>query len=726
MRWQTVVRLVIAAAGLAVAGLVYVQLQDRPADETSGTAPLSDPSVVSSSDDGTRLVLSAEGTPTITIDYKTQRVLADGRIEFTGVSAVFERNGVRRTIAADTAVSRGKAGPTGEQPAQVEFTGNVSLASEDGIRVEVEDTATFYNDDQKTLIPGRMRFVRDRLSGSGVGAELFMDRSVLWINSEARLRVAPATAGGLPVEAQARRIGLADADHFMVLEGDAVMTQQAQRLSADNARVMFTPAGYGVQFIELRGQSVVRSLDAGSTRPNLKAGDINLAFADSGSGLLKSATLAQAASVETRGAGGAMSSVTGSVIELFLGPDGTALTRMQASAPVVATLPANGPQPARVICAQGLQADGDDTRGLTRAYFSGGVEYREGAAGTCGRATSARVATAETLTLGLKGGLNDVESALFQRNFRVVDGDLTATAVDGRYDSAAETLELRSPAGGKRPAVVSAEMDVVASEIDANLKTDAFDARGEGQARVESTLKPSTPKTGEARTGLFERGKVMTGTSERLQYSRDAGTAVYEGAVFLVQGDSRLGADRVALDDAKGDLTATGNVRSRLVLMTPSGTPDPAAKPTEVAADVLVYTDSARTAVYSGSAVLSSASGERTVADRITLTLHPTDRSLQSAEAVAPDGGEVRVYLPAGRQAAGRTVIYDAPTDRYLVKGAPAVFIVPTGEPARGECTVFSGTDLSFSRTSGRANVGTEGGALGTTRTAKCAEVIKK
>ena len=724
MRWQTIARVVMAAAGLGVAGLVYLQLQDRPVAEPGTTAPLSDPAVVSSAEEGRRLILGADGAPTVTIDFKDYRLRADDTMEFDVVSAVFHKGGVPHTISAKTAVASGKSGPTGMQPSQVVFKGDVKLLAENGISVEVEDEATYFNDEQKTVIPGRMTFTRGRLSGSGVGAELFMAQSVLWMNSEARLSVMPDRAGQTPVEATATRIGLAEADHFMRLEGNAVMTQQSQRLTADTARVAFTPEGHVVQFIELRGNSSVLSIETSKRRPNMKAGDINLAFAD-GTGLLSSATLAQDASVQMPRATGS-TTITGSLIELFLAPDGETLTSLQASAPVVVTLPAEGAQPARTIRSSGLVVDGEATRGLTRASFSGGVDYREVRPAARGRAASTRIATSDVLVLGLNGDLGDVENALFQRNFRVVDGDLTATATDGRYDGTAETLELRSPAGASGPKVVSAEMDVVASEIDANLKTDAFDARGLGQARVESTLKPTASATTvETRAGLFERGKVLTGSSQRLQYDRTAGTAIYEGAVFLVQGDSRLGADRVAMDDARGDVTATGSVRSTLVLAAaPGATAATTAAPTRVSADKLVYSDSARTAVYTGAASMDTSSGEKLSGERITLALHPVDRKLTSMEAVAAKGKEVAVRLLEGRHALGQTVTYDAGTDEYIVLGTPAKFIAPA-DRGPGECTVWSGTELRFSRTSGSASVGSQGGALATMRPAKCAEVIK-
>jgi len=722
MRWQTVARLVIAAVGIGVAVLVYLQLQVRPVAEPGPDATFLDPGVVAAAEDGRRLILGADGGATVTIDFKALRQRADDTMEFDEVSTVFDKDGISHRITAASAVATGRAGPTGMQPAQVVFKGNVKLSAENGISVEVEDEATFYNNEQKTVIPGRMSFTRGRLSGAGVGAELFMAQSVLWMNSDARLTVAPERDGDSPVEASATRIGLADAEHYMRLEGDAVMTQQSQRLSADNARVAFTQEGHGITFIELRGNSAVRSTDTSVRRPNLKAGDINLAFAD-GTGLLSSATLVGNAALEMPGANGS-STISGSQIEASLAPDGETLTKLQASSPVVVTLPVEGPQPAKRVCAQGLQADGDSARGLTRAYFSGGVEYREGQTGACGRATSARVATAETLTLDLEGSLSSVKSALFQRSFRVVDGDLTATAVDGRYDSAAEALELRSPAGATRPKVVSPDMDVIASEIDANLKTDAFDARGRGQQRVESTLKPSpSAQTPDTSVGLFERGKTVTGTSERLQYDRTAGTAVYSGAVFLVQGDSRLGADRVAMDVAAGDVTATGTVRSTLVMAAATGTAATKAAPTRVSSDKLVYTDSARAAVYSGAATMDTASGEKLSGERITVTLEPVDRKLKSMDVAAAKGMEVRVTLLEGRFAIGHTVAYDAAADRYVVTGIPAKFIAPASEP--GKCTVTTGTTLRFSRTSGVGSVTNQGGAKGTTLPVNCVEVIK-
>jgi len=575
------------------------------------------------------------------------------------------------------------------------------------------------------VIPGPMTFTRGRLSGSGVGADLYMDRSVLWINSDARLNVAPELEGGEPIAASAAKIGLADAEHYMVLEGDAVMAHHSQRLSATNARVSFTPTGDVVQFIELRGQSRVASTGAAASKPNLSAENINLTFAPD-TGLLTHTKLVQSAVVELRESAG-VTRVKGSDIDIFMGPDGETLIKLQATDPVEVTLPQQNAQPAKLIKASELLAEGDDTRGLTRAVFSGGVIYNESRPASRGQAALARVATSSTLELGLKGDLAQVDTAVFRQDFTVKDGDLVASAQEGTYDSAKEALKLRSPSGAKRPTARSGEMDITAAEIDADMKADGFVAVG----RVDSFLTPASTTKAKTTGGLFEAGKQITGASEKLTYRRDAGTVVYEGAVFLVQGDSSLRADRVDIDDAKSDLVAKGNVISKLAMDMGGSPPDAkdakgatAQRPSEISAAQLVYTDAARTAVYTGGATLDTPTGESMQGDQVTLTLEAGDRKLKTAVAVAPVGGVVRIILLEQRQAIGSRVTYTAATDAYQVRGSLAAFVVPDKDRP-GECNVVSGSLLDFNRTEGESEVRTDGGALGRMKPAKCADVLK-
>lgn len=718
MRWQTLVRIVLAVAFLAVAAMLLFQWRGRGPSPATGrpAAPLPNANVISEEINGTRTLIGADDEVLYEVTFGRMRLFADQRVDFEDSTTTFMRNGVLHTMKAPLSQMVGRAGPRGDQPERILFPRGVTLTAKDGISVVSPGAATFYNNDQKVVIPGPMTFQRGRLSGSGVGADLYMDKSVLWILDQAQLTVAPEAEGGTPIEASATRIGLAEMDNYMVLEENAVMVHQSQRLAGNTARVSFTDVGDIVQFIELRERSSVTSTDPASTRPALTADNINLQF-DPTTGHLTQTNLAGNSLVEMKDANGS-TAVKGSAVDVNVGPDGETVTRLEAKAPVEVKLPRHADQPARTITSQSLLAEGDGGP-LSRAVFTGDVDYRETRPAGRGQPASERRATSQTLVLGLKGELADVESAQFRTNFKVVDGGLTATSDEALYDSRAESLQLR---GSKsRPNVKDAEVEVTATEIDADLRNDGFDARGLGAERVESTLRPQ--KRANASSGLFEPGKQVSGSSARLTYARSTRTAKYSGAVYLRQDQASLAAETVDLDDAKGDLKAQGDVASRLML----DTDDPAAKgkPTEIDAQTLVYTDAARVAEYTGKAELRSASGERLVAERIVLRLEAGERKLKMLEATAAPKGEVRINLLEGREAAGQELVYDAATEQYRLTGNPAILIVPTTD-SPGMCSVNTGTTFTFNRTGKGGASTSEGGAVGQALTAKCAEVKKR
>lgn len=721
MRWQTLVRIGLALALVGVSALLLLQWRGRDVPTSDGAgppAPLPSADVVSEDEAGTLTLTGIDGKPLYEITYGRMRVYADQRLEFEDSTTTFSRDGVPHTMKAPLSQMVGKAGPRGDQPERILFPKGVTLSAASGISIVSEGEATFLNNDQKVVIPGPMSFTRGRLSGSGVGADLYMDRSVLWILDQAQLSVAPEVEGGTPIQASATRIGLADADGYMVLEENAVMMHQSQRLAADNGRVSFAEAGDVVQYIELRGNSSVASTDPTSNKPRLTATNINLQF-DPATGRPTQTRLAENALAELKEEG-QVTAVRGSVIDIGVGPDGETVTRLEASAPVEVKLPRQGEQPARTITAASLLAEGDNGGALSRAVFTDNVDYRETRPAQRGEAASERRATAQSLVLALNGDLADVQSATFRTNFKVVDGGLTATADEAQYDSTKETLQLRGKKS--RPKVVDAEVDITASEIDADLRNDGFDARGLGAERVQSTLRPQ--KRAGAQPGLFEAGKDLAGTSTHLSYSRTSRKAVYSGDVYLRQGEASLAAATVELDDNRGDLKASGKVASRLIV----DTGEPASKdtPTEIDAAALTYSDSARTAEYTGGAQLRAANGERLAGDRIVLTLKPGERALKTMEATAAPKGEVRIHLLDDREAAGQKLVFDAATGMYRLTGTPAMVIVPAASGGPDMCTVTAGTTGTFNRSGGAANFTNEGGAVGAIRDRKCAEVRKR
>ena len=728
MRWQTVVRLGLALVVVAVGVVVYQQLRARsgagdPGTGTpaSTTAPLKDPTVVSTTkmqtlqkvDDAGQEVYAISGDELV--EYADKRSVVKGN-----VVAKFRRNGVLHEVRADEAERSGMSGPTGEMPSLIHFRGNVRLSTEAGESVNATEEATYDETEQKITIPGRMDFTRGRLSGRGVGAELFMDRSVLWILAEAELDVASDDPAKPPVQARAAKIGLAEADHFMVLEGNAVLTQQQQRLGADNSKVYFSDDNRVVIFIELRGQSSVTSTATTGKRPNLQADDINLGFAPE-TGLLTNTRLSGNA-VATLRENGATTRISGTDIEMFVGPDGETVTRLETTAPTQVQVPATASQPARTISAQTLLAEGEPGKGLTRGVFTGAVSFEETRAGARGTPATKRTASSDSLALGLGGDLATVTTALFRGNFRVVDGAQQGRADEGLYDTQKETLQLRAPGGKRQPSLTDGEVDVTANEIDGDLKSDGLQARG------AASFFRRAAATKDAKTGMFEAGKDITATAESLKYDKAARVASFTGKAFIVQGTNSLRANQIDLDDARGDLKAAGQVTSRMTIENVPGSSNPktnTAAPSQITAEQLVYTDATRRATYTGGALLTAPGGDRLRSDQLVLTLAAEGRSLVSAEATAAPGQEVRVTLPEGQQAVGTKVTYDAKTEYYVVTGTPALSISQAPDRGPGECDVATSTELRFSRHKDAFKAVNTGGAVGRVQPVKCATVIK-
>ncbi len=728
MKWRQVARLVVAGIGIACAWTVYVTLRPREVQpEMTDTPPILDATVTSTSSKGKIVVVDpTSGRLIYELIYEELRTLSDGRSIFGDVQLAFDHNGVPYSVDAKEAETDGQAGPTGEQPSTVVFRGAVHMHGEDGFCVESED-ATYLGDEQRITFPGEVAFTRDRLSGHGVGADLYMDRSVFWMYDQSELTIAP-DGGGEAVVATGTRIGLADADHYMRVEEGARLTQRGQELSAGLMMVHFTEVTQEVRRLELDDSAIVRRTD-GRNGPDMRADSIDLDFMEETSQL--SHGRLEGNSVLTMREDGGTTRVGGTNIELFFGADGETLTRLETTAPVEVQLPRDGDTPARTIQSSWLLAEGAEPNGLNRALFDGGVSYREAGQTRGGPAAAPRAATATSLVLALDGGLKEVNVATFRQNVSMTDDTMTATADEGVYAVKAGTLQLRANKPvGVVPHVVDQRIDVTANEIDVNLTSEAFDARG----GVRSVLAPEMKTGGNAAraTGLFENGRPISGNAGSLKYDKATGVAEYVGNVTLFQsgGGGREGtvikADEVRLDEQKQDLLANGHVNSTLfVEEAPTAEDSRGPTKTTLTSDRLVYTESVRSAVYSGTAIMVSGEGQRLTADRITLELHAERRGLKRLEATASAKGEVRATLPEGRQASGMRLTYDAETKEYVVTGEPAQFVARSATKGPDVCEVGTGSTLSFLSTARFANVKNEGGAVGRASDQKCSEVIK-
>ena len=755
MRWQSVARAVVALIGIGCAVAVYVLLRPRPTVVEPPKPPLLDASVTAVSKGTKDKRVDAAGKEVFSYSAAETRVMADGRKLLKGnVQFIFTKNNVRYTVTANDAELSGKSGPTGEEPSQALFRKKVKMVGDDGFSVEAED-ATYLSDEQRVTFPGPVVFNRDRLQGRGVGGELYMDRSVLWLNDQAHMTIRPES-GGVPVEVSGKRVGLAQADGYIRAEEGARLTRESQQLFADAMTVYFAEGTQSVRRIELLGKSRVRATGTNAAkRPDMQGDNIDLDFAAE-SNVLTHARLDTAAMLTMRDDNG-VTQVKSSVIDFNVGANGETLTRLEATGLTEVILPRVGESPAKTIQSNGLVAEGQDPKGLNRAVFSGNVQYRETLPAARGQAAAVRLASSQSLVLNLEGALNQVSLAQFRQNFCFVgpmaptaspadlqcaagrrlpargtmDNTQVAAGDEGEYDAKAETLKMNAT-GPTRPSpwVVTREVNLESRRIGIDIKRDAFDAVG----LVTFTRTPTAAKAKESQaTGLFDRGKPISARSNTLKYSKATGIAIYGGNVAIVQagtgdqGSSKLQADDVTVDDQKENIEAIGRVHSEFYI---EQTPDEPGKkrPTRTVlnSEKMSYTEATRTAVYTGAAVMETGEGankQSLEAGVIALVMEAERRALKSLEATASGPGIVLAKLPDGRQATGLKLTYDAGTDRYEVTGKPARIVSrPADSPT---CDVLTGSRAEFPRTGGQATMKTEGGNPSVADKKPCAEVLK-
>lgn len=595
-----------------------------------------------------------------------------------------------RTVASDlkvtvrqretqTFVIAGREGTIGAGQSSVALAGDVVLTGHDGL-VARSDTATYADGEGIVRAPGPVTFDRGKTHGAGIGFTFDKRRDVLSILEQATAHVEDSQEGVMDLSAgaftDARR------DRFMQLLQDARVRRPGQTLAADEMLVYLRPDRDEPDAMELRGHaSIAGNRGFGNLRA-MRAATINIDYADDGR-TVQHVTMAGQASLALAGSTPKApgQQLAAEWIDIAMGPDG-AITSLVAREQLLVTLPPDGAAPARTIRAAELTGDGVAGAGLTAMRFTGGVDFREG--GTA-KTAPARTATSSTLTLALNAA-GGADRATFADNVAFTDGTLKAVATEARYFMVDDRLQLLGRPGAA-PRVTDTGLDVSAADIAIGLATNAVSAKGS----VSSVMQPAASRTG---TGTGKTPALLAGdqplfaAAEALEYDSQARRATYTGKARLWQGATDIRAATVALDEQKGDLSASGGVTSTLALGAATATAGTPARGTIARGQTMTYDDATRTATYTTAAQMSGPEGDLS-ADRIVLVLAPADRALDRIE-----GAGTVIARVEARDARGATLKYFAADGRYVMTGAPVTFTE--------ECRVTTGRTLTFFGTAGK------------------------
>lgn len=680
--WQRRARLAIGLFGILFAAIVTFAIRDREAPAKAPSVDRADPNAVVETT-GALLTQVRGRKENFTIRAERQLTYQGGRSVLTGVRVGVDERAGRNFVIT------GHEAEVGPDQSTVTLTGDVRLTASDGLTARA-GSASYSDGEGVVRAPGPVEFARARLSGAGVGMSYDKNRDVLWLLDKALIRLAPDAAGTGGIEVTAGAAGLARQEKYLRFERGVTMLRSGQVVESDQALAFLSDDEQRIEAIELRGTSRIRAPgDAAGMLQAMNARDINLAYGPEAA-LLQHATLAGGAVVQLAGGGGAPGRrIAGEAIDIALAPDGRTITALDARDRVQLDLPAEPDAPARTIRATSLRSTGNPAGGLTSARFGETVEYREAAKSA---STPARVVRARDLDLAVKPGFAAVEEARFSGGARFEEGALRATAADVRYLVTRGVLELAGAVGPASPHVADEQITVDATGIELTLDGRRLNAAGQ----VRSVLQPAKkPAAGSGEAGgatrvpkMLKPDQPVYVTAERLAYDGAASRAVYTGGTRLWQGETAIQAETIALDDRTGDLSASGGVRSTVILeQTSQGREATEQVPTRASGDDLRYEDGPRRATYTKTAHVNGPQGDLS-ADRIELYLAESGRAADRVEAF--QGVTLRTDQ---RVATGERLTYIAGDERYVMAGAPVKIVEECRETTGKSLTFFKSTD---------------------------------
>jgi lipopolysaccharide transport protein LptA len=663
MRWRRPLRVAVGLSGLAFGVGVYLSIGTREVRvRPPAEARLGD-SVVLEIASATTQQARGDSQDAFAAKATRQVVYENGTFKSFDVEVVVPGPDEQEFVIT------GREATGVEKNESIQISGAVRLTSSDGFEVLTENASYA---EGIVSAPRLLTFRRGAVSGTGVGMTYDKNTDVLTILD--RVHVTFIGAGEAnSMELTGGAATYVRRDHLLIVERDAKLTRGAEEAEGERATARLSETDDAVTHVEVRGAA--RVTGGSSAVRTMSADVIDLDYSDDGVVLER---------VELNGNGAvAFFGHDDSPGREFFGNALTVMLRADTSVASVAgrggvrlVLPAAPPDRWRQISARAMDATGEAGLGLTAAKFSGDVELREDPVEA---GSQPRVVSSQTLHVGLTN--DTITDVILGGGVRFVEQELSALAPEAVYDPGLGTLRLggANPAGRSRLADDRVTID--ADTIDLVLDERRVTARG----AVKTVLLATAQDTSNQAPQLFDGNQVININGNTLEYDGAAAQVSYDGDVQIWQGDNAIRADTAVIDRGSGDVRATGNARSVLIMDGETSTGR---------GEEIRYTDDTRQIEYNGTvspAQLSSPMGTL-VGTRITVALEESGARVVHLEA----SGAVTLQVDS-RRATGERLIYDAADEQYVLNGTPGV-------PAHvaQACEEVSGHTLTFFRSAGR------------------------
>jgi LPS export ABC transporter protein LptC len=690
--WHKRARVVVALFGIVFAVIVYAAMRERetapPASPVKRMDPKSVLEMYSSMFDR-----FTESTKNFEITWERSQTYADGSTKQFGVTIVVHKAENRTfKVTADQAQA-------GKDQVEIALDGRVRLEDSDGFFLTT-DAATYNRKESIARVPGTASFGKGRMNGSGVGMAYDQANDVLTVSQQAQVTTTD-DEGGATMQFTAGMATLDRMQHTLALDGSVHVIRGEQQIDTDRGVARLTENDDVITFIELRGNSRVAGGDASIDA--MSARDIDLDYTEDGRQLEAAALTGGAAMAMTGNAGSSGRQITGESIRLNLASDGS-ITRAIANGEVRLDLPAAENTPQRSIHAQVLDGTGEPGKGLTNTIFERDVLFTEQL-----QAGGGRTARAQKLEAAFANDV--VAKAAFTGDVTFEETGLKACASRIDYEPEKGALALSGATTAGNPIVAEEQIAIEAQSIDVTLEGRRMTAKGLVTTQLRAATRcspaaarPSTAQRSNKLPGLLKQDAAATVTAGALEYDGTSGKAIYTGRALLSQGDTSIRADTVTIDQSTGDLTATGNAISTMIMDGEVSTGY---------AHEVRYLDAKRVIRYAapppGTIVPVPAPGRGPAPAREPYVSGPQGdlRAEGRIEIVLAEGGgkaerieahnNVRLRQGQRNATGGASLTYYPDEERYVMIGAspsPVVLVA--------ECREFRGKSLTFYKSTDR------------------------